>query len=134
MNYPMITKKFFYIVLLIPLILVSCEKVELGESCKGKVGEKFRVNANLSFQIDSVHDYRCPKDLMCIWGGGVDLYVKFHKTFSTIDTLISTSDSRKNPITIVGHTFKVLNVNPYPETNIFTPQKDFIIEMIILKN
>lgn len=128
------TKKFFYIVLLIPLILVSCEKVEIGESFEGKVGDKFRVNANLSFQIDSVNDYRCPKDLICIWGGGVDLYVKFHKTFSTIDTLISTSDSRKNPITIAGYTFKVLSVNPLPETNIFTPQKDFRIEMIILKN
>jgi hypothetical protein len=130
----MITKKFFYIVLLIPLILVSCEKVELGESFEGKVGDKFRVNANLSFQIDSVHDYRCPKDLMCIWGGGVDLYVKFRKTFSTIDTLISTYNNRKNPITIAGYTLKVLNVNPYPERNIFTPQQDFIIEMIILKN
>lgn len=128
------TKMLLNIVLLIPLILAGCEKVGIGESFEGKVGDKFRVNANLSFQIDSVHDYRCPKDLMCIWGGGVDLYIKFHKTFSTIDTLISTSDSRKNPITIAGHTFKVLSVNPYPESNIFTPQKDFIIEMIILKN
>jgi hypothetical protein len=128
------TKKFFYIVLLIPLILVSCEKVELGESFESKVGDKFRVNANLSFQIDSVHDYRCPRDLMCIWAGGVDLYIKLHKTFSTIDTLISTADYRKNPIAIAGYTFKVLSVNPYPETNIFTPQQDFIIEMIILKN
>ncbi len=128
------TKKFFYLALLIPLILVSCDKVEIGESFKGKVGDKFRVNANLSFQIDSVNDYRCPKGVYCIWGGGVDLYIKFHKTFSTIDTLISTSDSRKNPIAIAGYTFKVLSVNPYPETDIFTPQKDFIIEMIILKN
>jgi hypothetical protein len=129
------TKKFFYIVFLIPLILVSCEKVDLGESLEGKVGDKLRVNANLSFQIDSVHDYRCPKDLYCIWGGGVDIYIKFHKTFSTIDTLISTADSRKNPITIAGYTFKVLSVNPpYPDPNMFTPQKDFIIEMIILKN
>ena len=128
------TKKFFYIILLMPLILGSCEKVEIGESFVGKVGDKFRVNANLSFQIDSVNDYRCPKDLICIWGGGVDLHIKFHKTFSTIDTLISTSDSRKNPISIAGYTFKVLSVNPLPETNIFTPQKDFSIEMIILKN
>jgi hypothetical protein len=127
-------KKFFCIVLLIPFFLVSCEKVELGESFGGKVGDKFRVNATLSFQIDSVHDYRCPKDLICIWGGGVDVYIKFHKTFSSIDTMISTSDSRKNPIEIAGYTFKVISVNPLPETNVFTPQKDFKIEMLILKN
>jgi hypothetical protein len=129
------TKKFFYYVFLIPLILVSCEKVELGESLEGKVGDKLRVNANLSFQIDSINDYRCPKDWNCICAGGVDIYIKFHRTFSTIDTLISTSDYRKNPIAIAGYTFKVLSVHPpYHDPNMVTPQKDFIIEMIILKN
>jgi hypothetical protein len=134
MNEHMKTKKFFYIVFLIPIILVSCEKVEIGESFECRVGDEFRVDGNLSFKIDSVKDYRCPKNLMCIWGGGVDIYVKFYKTFSTIDTLISTAYSRKNPIEIAGYTFKLLSVNPYPETNIFTPQKDYKIEMIILKN
>ena len=125
---------YFYTVLILPMILAGCEKIEIGESFDTTVGVKFRVDSNLSFLIDSIRDYRCPKDLICIWGGDVDIHIRFNKTFNHVDTVIYLNNPDRNPIKIGGYSFKVNEVNPVPESNKITPQKDFKINITVLKD
>jgi len=125
---------YFYTVLILPMILAGCEKIEIGESFDTTVGVKFRVDSNLSFLIDSIRDYRCPKDLICIWGGDVDIHIRFNKTFNHVDTVIYLNNPDRNPIKIGGYSFKVNEVNPVRESNKITPQKDFKINITVLKD
>ena len=127
-------KVSFCTLLIIALFYAGCEKIETGKSFDTIVSDKSRVDSYLSFSIDSVNDYRCPVDVVCIWAGDVDIHIRFYKTFSHIDTLMNLYNPEKNPISIGGYSFKVNEVNPVPLSNKIIPQKDFKINMTITKD
>ena len=128
------TKIILYIVFIVLLILLSCEKIDIGESFICRVGDKIRITNNLSYSVRSVLEWRCPKDMMCSHSGDVDVSLRFHQPFHRIDTVICLYSNGRNPIEISGYTFKLLAVDPFPEQDIITPQEDFRIEMRVLKN
>ena len=116
------------------LFFVGCEKAEIGRSFDSIVNDKLRVDANLAFSIDSVKDYRCPSDVICIWAGDVDIHIKFYRAFGHIDTIMNLYNPDRNPISVDGYSFKVNEVNPVPVSNMIIPQKDFKINMTITKD
>jgi hypothetical protein len=116
------------------LFYIGCEKIETGKSFDSIVSDKSRVDSNLSFSIDSVNDYRCPIDVVCIWAGDVDIHIRFYKTFGHIDTLMNLYNPERNPISIGGYSFRVNEVNPAPVSNKVIPQEDFKIKMTITKD
>ena len=120
--------------LLSTLIFTGCEKAETGRSFDSIVNYKLRVDTNLAFSIDSVKDYRCPSDVICIWAGDVDIHIRFYKTLSHIDTIMNLYNPEKNHIRVGGYTFKVNEVNPIPLSNKIIPQKDFRVNMTITKD
>ena len=128
-------KHYIYIctLLLTTLFFTGCEKVETGRSFDSIVNDKLRVDTNLAFSIDSVNDYRCPSDVICVWAGDVDIHIRFYKAFGHIDTLMNLNNPNKNPISFGGYSFKVNEVNPIPLSNKIIPQKDFKINMTITK-
>jgi len=128
-------KHYIYIctLLLITLFFTGCEKVETGRSFDSIVNDKLRVDTNLAFSIDSVRDYRCPSDVICIWAGDVDIHIRFYKPFGHIDTLMNLYNPDRNPISFGGYSFKVNEVNPLPVSNQIIPQKDYKINMTITK-
>jgi hypothetical protein len=120
-------------VLLGALLFVGCEKVETGRSFYSIVDDKLRVDATLAFSIDSIRDYRCPSDLVCIWAGDVDIFIRFYKPFGHIDTVMNLYNTSRNPISIGGYSFRVNEVLPHPVSYMETPQKDYKINMTITK-
>jgi hypothetical protein len=114
------------------LIIAGCGKIDTGEQIVFGVDEKTRVDLSLSFSIDSVSDYRCPSDVICIWGGDVDVFLNFTRPFSKLDAMLRLNDPDHNLVKINGYTFKLLGVDPYPVSTTVTLQKDFRIRMIIL--
>lgn len=127
-------KTYFYSIMMSALFLSGCEKVDLGRSFDSVVNDKIWVNSSLAFSIDSIRDYRCPSDVMCIWAGDVDIYIKFFKTFSQVDTMMNLTNSDRNPISVGGYTFTVNDVNPVPVSYEVIPQKDYKINMTITRN
>jgi hypothetical protein len=123
-----------YVILMVLLTILGCEKIDLNESFVCKVGDKIRVRSNLSFTIKSVYDWRCPIDVMCVSSGDVDISLRFHQGFQRVDTVLCLLSKGKNPIDIGGYSFKLLKVEPPAEINKTIPQDDFRIEMIILKD
>jgi len=124
---------YIYTLLLITLFFTGCEKVETGRSFDGIVNDKLRVDTNLAFSIDSVNDYRCPADVICVWAGDVDIHIRFYKAFGHIDTLMNLYNPNRNPLSFGGYSFKVNEVNPFPLSNKIIPQKDYKINMTITK-
>lgn len=124
----------FYLLASALLFFAGCEKAETGRPFDNMVNDRIKVDSGLSFSIDSVNDYRCPVDVICIWAGDVDIHIKFNKIFSSVDTVMNLYNPDRNPITIDGYTFKVNEVNPPHLSDKITPQKDFKINMTITKN
>jgi hypothetical protein len=123
----------FVAVFLSALFFVGCEKVETDSSFDSVVNDKLRIDASLAFSIDSIRDYRCPSDVVCIWAGDVDIFIRFYKPFGHIDTLMNLYNTSRNPISIGGYSFMVNEVLPHPLSTRETPQKDYKINMTITK-
>jgi hypothetical protein len=124
-------------ILLLVLIIrgfTSCEKIETGKEFDIKVGNKYNIDWNMSFTVDSIREYRCPIGLLCFWAGDVDLFFDIKMPFKQIDTLIYLSRQERNPFKIEGYTWKILEVNPYPKYNVTVDPKDIRIKMIITKD
>ena len=111
----------------------TCKKIETGKEYNLEIGEKYNIDWNLSFSIDSIRDYRCPKGLLCFWAGDVDLFFDIILPGKKIDTLIYLNRGERNPFTIDGYTWSILEVNPYPEVDVEVDPDDIRIKMIITK-
>lgn len=114
------------------IMLSGCEKIQLGEPYDCRIGTKYLLDNNLIFSIDSIRDYRCPKDVICIWGGDVDLYFNININLTKIDTLIRLY--RNNPIETGDYTWKVLEVDPLLKADQTIDQKDYKIKLLVQKN
>jgi len=114
---------------LILLLAGSCEKVQVGEPFACRTGQKYFVESTVMFSIDSVSDYRCPEDVICIWGGDVDLFFTINENLIRTDTVIRLY--RNNPVEIGDYSWKVLDVSPLPRTDRETRQRDYRIDMLI---
>jgi len=120
-------------ILIFTLVIIACERIDLGEAFTAKVGDKFRVNSRLSFSIDSLDDYRCPLLIECLTSGDVKMFCTFYKPSNRIDTAIYLVNTR-NSITISGYTFKLLSVNPQSQTGEVIPQNDYRVDLIVQKD
>jgi len=125
----MLRSKISFILVLISFLTISCEKIDLGKEVTVKIGEKNRISWNISFEIDSINDYRCPNDADCIWAGDVDILLNSGGTVS----LLKLYDSESNPTTIEGYIITAINVDPYPVIGVDVDQSEYEIRLQIDK-
>ena len=109
----------------------SCKKIELDAPFDCKVGSKYRIDHNLSFTIDSIRDYRCPKNLICIWPGDVDVHMEIHHNFSVIHRVLNFNYPDNKPFHYDGYDWEIIKVEPYLEIGQDAGQKDYTITLKI---
>lgn len=124
--------KSVFLIFMTLAVVPGCEKIQPGEPYDCQIGTKYLLDNNLVFSIDSIRDYRCPADLVCIWSGDVDLYFDININFTKIDTLIRLY--RNNPIKTGNYTWKVLEVDPLPKSYQTVDQRDYTIKLIVQKD
>jgi len=127
--------KTIYIVLLffVALIISSCERIETGSEVTVNLGQKYQVSWDLAFTIDSINEYRCPLDAYCVWAGDVDLFFCFGNDINTTE-MINLNNGDTNPRTINNYTFEVLDVLPYPRSDIIIRPEDIRVKLLITKD
>jgi hypothetical protein len=99
-----------------------------------KIGESVNINDKLSFSIEKIEDSRCPTGGECFWAGDVNLFFNIRQNSNVIDTTICGYSCHNNPFIIGGYTWKVLEVNPYPDIHRRIDQHDYRIKLIITEN
>jgi hypothetical protein len=118
-------------VVFITAMISGCEKIQPGEPFSCRIGTNYLLDHTVVFSIDSISDYRCPKDIICIWGGDVDLYFDIRTNLIRTDTTIQLY--RNNPIEVGNYTWQVLDVDPLPGAYQRTDPEDYRIKILILK-
>ncbi len=98
-----------------------------------KVWRDPKINWNLSFTIDSIHDGRCPRDYMCLVAGDISFFFSINQGHKETDTLIYFYNRKSNPFTIAGYKWTILEVKPLPEYPVTYNLKDVEVTMIITK-
>jgi len=119
------------LLILLVVIMTGCDRIQIGEPFTCRTDTKYFLTPGFSFSIDSVGDYRCPKDVVCIWGGDVDLYFKIRQDVSTIDTLLRMSGG---PYLFGNYSFSIMEVNPLRNHDEVVDQEDYRIKLLILKD
>jgi hypothetical protein len=122
------------IIFLIFVSLTGCEKVDIQNPNVFKIGSKYRIDNDLSFLIESIIDYRCPKNVYCFWSGDVEFNFKIYSNFSRTDTLIYLYTHQNNPFNIGDYTFRINDVNPWLQSGQIANQSDYRINISIVKN
>lgn len=113
------------------LLITGCQKIDLAVPFNAVVGKNYKIDNNLSFTIDSLRDYRCPKDVICIWSGDVDIFFSIKHNFSRTDTTIYLLTRNNNPFTFSGYTWEIMEVYPHLKQGQDAKQNDYTINMII---
>lgn len=117
--------------LMLALFLAGCDSIQTGEPFTCRTDTKYFLTPGFSFTIDSVSDYRCPKDVICIWGGDVDLYFSIRENLARLDTVVRMSGG---PYLFGDYSFSILEVNPSRDHDQVVAQDDYRIKMLIQKD
>ncbi len=115
------TDKMKLLLVVIFLVLTGCTKYEsnpdfLSGPVECFLGKEYSVTSNLSFTIDSIRDYRCPQDVVCIWAGDVDIFFSVNNKGNHIDTTMQYYKQLNNPLRIGAHMLKVTGITPVPQS------------------
>jgi hypothetical protein len=112
-------------------MITDCEKIQFGEPYNCRIGTRYWPGDDLSFTIDSIRDYRCPKDMMCFWSGDVDIWLSVNINLNRIDTLLRLYGN--NYFETDNYSFKVLEVYPWPRSFEKTCRNAYRVKMIVEK-
>lgn len=134
-----------FIFLIFILLTAGCEKTQntiSSENGKIVVGtpsyvsllKSYKINDSLYFSIDSINDYRCPRDVECVWSGDVDLLFDIIQNGVKTDTLIHALTNRNNPFILYGYKWDVVEVSPQRFEHQVLKPADYQIEILIQNN
>lgn len=125
--------KNLILILLVFLPLQGCERIDLSVPFNAVIGKSYKLDNTLSFTIDSIRDYRCPKDVVCIWSGDVDMFFSIKHNFSRTDTTIHLLTKDNNPFGFAGYVWQVKEVTPHLKQGEEAKQTDYTINMVITR-
>jgi hypothetical protein len=134
------TNKYSFKLLIILLLslTVQCEKSESGTMkvypgvpFYGQIGQKYIINDGPEFSIDSISDYRCPRDLECIWSGDIDLRFNIDLDRLHVDTLIHVVTRNNNPFFVLDYRWEVIEVSPWLTSHQKIDPEDYKIKILI---
>lgn len=115
------------LLILIMICITNCQKKDYDQEICARIGTMYQINKHLSFKIDSLSDYRCPTDMVCIWGGDVDIYFKIKNSSGLIDTTLNLFNQRTNPSIFDGYEFRVIDVLPTRKSGEIVPDNSYKI-------
>ncbi len=82
------------------------------------------------------NDSRCPADVVCVWEGDAELYLRLatekSEAAAMIDTLHTTLQPRA--VAYLGYTITVKGLQPYPYSSDQPGSRDYRVALVITRN
>ena len=135
------------ILFLFILIFVSCKTTNQstndvspeqtnGDQLWLKIGEKKVLEPDgleVSFR-QLLEDSRCPKDVVCVWEGRAEIQLWLIKEGpDSIFVNVSIPQYPRSPIDVLGYRITLLQLDPYPRTDITYQPSDYKALLDVLK-
>jgi hypothetical protein len=148
-----VKKTIIAVALLLPFFSFSCfldyfeldivKPVPVGSSFKVKYGQTVQVNPGamrITFS-DVLGDSRCPLDVVCVWAGVADIFMKFEIRGSRpiSDTLHiggyiwEGSVARHHTVEAFGYNVTLLQLDPYPKMSVPRNYKEYVATLKVEK-
>jgi len=109
----------------------------LGKEVSLKIDQTLKIESeNLEIKfLRVISDYRCPKEVVCVWAGQVIVMVNVWKAGENLGEfeLIDTNDGRVSSTQVGDYEIFLLKVEPYPEINKIINTKDYSITIKVDK-
>jgi len=109
----------------------------LGKEVSLKIDQTLKIESeNLEIKfLRVISDYRCPKEVVCVWAGQVIVMVNVWKAGENLGEfeLIDTNGGGLSPTQVDNYEIFLLKVKPYPEINKTINTKDYRITIKVNK-
>ena len=93
----------------------------------------YNQETEITIKFDSLlNDSRCPVDLRCFWEGDAEVKLHFKKGSDRADFTLHTAAAYFNSDTLLyGNIIKLIDLQPYPHSEIFYDQRDYIVKLVV---
>ncbi len=131
--------KTIYILIFIPVFIISCNKENISETFSLGVANEFKIHGEyhsadqlLKFIITEINDSRCPSDVICVWEGKADVKIEMESPVKG-NLILSTYHSNTNTSidTLGNYSFELIDVSPYPVSTKTIKLKDYKVMLKI---
>lgn len=99
-----------------------------------KLGQNiFLSQEDLHIEFVSIlSDSRCPLDVSCIWEGNAKIEIKINKTnFKSTSIKLNTSSRFLNEGSYFNYKVKLIDLKPYPRTDIIIKENDYSVTLVV---
>jgi hypothetical protein len=129
-------KRLTFILIVSLLLAVSCTKEDVFNTYDIAFEETITHNKNVEVTFQDIQDSRCPTDVVCVWEGQAEVSLSVFFDSDDAPTIVSLIErvghAELAETTVNGYHFKLLEVNPYPDSAGNPPQKeDYTIRLLI---
>lgn len=80
--------------------------------------QKMVTRDRLKIKFVAVEDSRCPQDVTCVWAGNAKVTVKIIDRRGKSETFELNTNLEAKAVRFAGYEIKLINVTPYPRSNI----------------
>ncbi len=124
------------------LVMIACSQSADGE-VKADLNKEFRLpvgqtaviaGEGLTIKFEAVTaDSRCPQGVTCIWAGEANCQaaVTLNKTINPYNLKVSSSGLGQT--VVLGYTFNIINLEPYPQAEKTTDKNSYVLVMKVSK-
>ncbi len=131
----------FIILMSVLMLLSACERsddpgimeVDIGEEFTARIGIKYKIGDDFSFEITRINDSRCPTGALCFWQGITIISFKIEENEIIEDSVImGESWSRISNDDYDGlYELRIRDVKPYPDISVNLKPEDYRISVVI---
>ena len=102
-----------YFGFLVLLLFFSCGKSKTEEYILS-IGEPLQIDKNITIEVDSLNDSRCPVGATCFWPGDVTVYLHLQDGQQQMDTRLRLNNPGR-PLQWANAIWILTRVTPHPQ-------------------
>ena len=135
-------KNIGLLIVVIALFSSSCKKevivnnqLPLNKAVELKKGSVLNNTAEgIRISLDSVvNDSRCALDVVCVWEGNAEAYFTCTYGDDTAMLILNSNPSFKNDTLVYGYLITLLDLKPYPLSDVIIDPESYTAEISIQK-
>lgn len=127
----------FFLSLILTLVFgsVMTAEAQIPQQITVRLNKQTKASrSKLTIKFVSVEDSRCPQDANCIWAGNAKVTVKVTNSKGKSQTFDLNTNLPPQAVKFEGYEIKLVDVTPYPRTNIRIDKSGYTATISVKKS